>query len=192
MAQDSVSSRLGKLARPGLRWLPVLAWLVVLTFAAWASADLFWRFTRPAPVAALPASETDPVKAARLLASRNPFGTTASLPVVASQEGRGPDYILVGLATGFGDDPGFALLQSGTDAPIPVLVGESPTPGVVLRRILPDRVELEVSGRIHELPLRKSLSSTAMDTEQPQQSAARVRTHPRFGRPGRFGSNASE
>lgn len=137
-------------------WLLPLAWGLALIFAAWACATIFWQFTTPAPVSALPSHTADPRTAAhdilRALGSHADETTTPG-PVQT-------DYQLVGLATGFGPRPGFALLRKPDGETLAVLQDETLADGLRLVRILPDRIELAANGRTLELRITEAAPTT--------------------------------
>lgn len=149
MSRFSPGRSLRQLARLGPRPLSGVVWLLALLLCAWLGARLYWRLAAPDAVSALSGASSDPHEVARLIAARSPFG--GQTRAVASAP---PPFKLIGVATGFGSDPGFAILQAGDDAPVSVLVGESVVPGVRLVALFADRVAIEIGGVRRELALR--------------------------------------
>lgn len=138
----SASRRLRALAGPS-------AWLAASVLLAWAASDIFWRLAGQAPVLLPMTPDTDPRAAAQRIASHGPFAGQAlpSSDPVAGSIAPAPVFRVQGLATGFADGPGFALVSAG-DGPVQaVAVGEEIAPGIWVRRIASDSLELEQGGR---------------------------------------------
>lgn len=128
--------------------LSTFAWSVAIGFAAWTLASIFWQVATPTSVAAIPHHQTDPRLAARDIARMlDDGGHHVAADAAADTAG----YRLVGLATGFGTLPGFALLRKDGERARAVIKDESLPDGMRLVRILPDRVELAGNGRSVEL-----------------------------------------
>lgn len=130
-------------------WLSILAWLLALVFAAWVSATLFWRLTAPTTITATPRAEADPRMASRDIV-RTLGGVRTALPASTAAAS---DYVLIGLATGFGGRAGFAVLRNHAGETQALLQDERLADGLRLQRILPDRIELAGNGRTLELRL---------------------------------------
>lgn len=129
--------------------MSILAWLLALTFAAWVGATLFWRLTAPATTGATTSSETDP-----RVASRDIVRTLGGLhSALSTNTAAASDYVLIGLATGFGGRAGFAVLRNHAGNTQSLLQDERLADGLRLQRILPDRIELAGNGRTLELRL---------------------------------------
>lgn len=137
--------------------LPALAWGLALSIAAWTCATVFWQLTAPEPVSALPSHTADPRSAARDIVRA--LGSSES--ELAPRAQVHTDYQLIGLATGFGQRPGFALLRKPDGETLAVLQDEALTDGLRLVRILPDRVELTADGRTLELRMAGGNAATA-------------------------------
>ena len=71
------------------------------------------------------------------------------------------DYTLIGLATGFGDAPGFALLRPANGPVFSASVGETIAPGVTLAAIHADRVELSRGNVRETITLTRTLAQGA-------------------------------
>lgn len=149
-----------RLLRPAL-WLPALAWSAALALTAWALATVFWMFATPAAIAALPRTETDPRAAARAIA--RVLGE-APAPAASAAPAAGDDR-LIGLATGFGALPGFALLQGEAGDTVTLVAGERLPDGRRLAHIRADHIEFDDGSR---LLLRPSAPAAA-----PPRAAAR-------------------
>lgn len=124
-----------------------LAWLLTLCFAAWVVSDLVLRFITPAGVSAQPAAITDPRVAAQRLATRSPMASDGALtqaPADAPRIAQG--FELVGVATGFGNDPGFALIKPSGGTVRAHLVGDEIAPGVRLVSLQAQQVEIDRGG----------------------------------------------
>ena len=128
-------------------WLSALAWGLALSVAASTCATIFWQLTAPEPVSALPLHTADPRSTARDIVRA--LGSSEGAPAPRAQVHT--DYQLIGLATGFGPRPGFALLRKPDGETLAVLQDETLTDGLRLVRILPDRIELTADGRTLEL-----------------------------------------
>ncbi|MFT3758007.1 type II secretion system protein N [Thauera sp.] len=135
-------------------WLPALAWLLALSLVAWLAAGAFWAWQGTPPVIALPRHDTDPREVAAKIARH--AGSGASTPAPAAPQAAAPSFTLVGLATGFGNERGFALFEMADGQRHTVLAGENMADGWTLIGIRPDRVMLERDGRAVELPLAKA------------------------------------
>lgn len=130
-----------RLSRLGVRALPSLALLAAVALVLWLAAGWYWALfgERPQVPPPLPAPAT--AEAARAVAAAHLFGAAgagAAVPVVS--------YRLLGVAANSRAVPGFAILAEEGKPPLPVVEGSEIEPGVVLRRVLPDRVEIERQG----------------------------------------------
>ena len=100
---------------------------------------------KPAAEAVSFEAQRDPrLAAARIIAVISPDAPAASASAgsaSAALEG----VSLEGIATGFSGGSAFALVRDGATV-TPLVPDEALRPGIVLRRIHPDRVELEVHG----------------------------------------------
>ncbi|MFN3985094.1 MAG: type II secretion system protein N [Rhodocyclaceae bacterium] len=136
-----------RLSSRASRTLVALFWTASIAFAAWIVSGLVARFTAPERVAAAYQAVSDPRLAAQRLATKAPLATGAA-PVLAQADGArvAQGFVLVGVATGFGADPGFALLQPTAGEVRPYLVGEEVAPGVRLVALHADHVEIERGG----------------------------------------------
>jgi hypothetical protein len=153
-------------------WLHPLAWALALLFAAWACATMFWQLTPPAQVTALPSHMAEPGAAAReILRALGSSGTATGARPPAQA-----DYQLIGLATGFGPDPGFALLRKPDGETLAVLQDETLADGLRLARILPDRIELTADG--HTVELRMRTPDSTDTAPRPYDATARAQTTP--------------
>lgn len=131
-------------------YLPMLVWLLAITFCAWVCASLFWAFAGPGRLGTQPRPETDPRKAAQQIVQALGGHTSQTATAAVAPPAR---YSLIGLATGFGDKPGFALLHTEDGQTLPLLLDESTADGLRLVTIHADRIELERDGRRQELRL---------------------------------------
>lgn len=119
--------------------LSSLCWVVALLWAAWVFADLFWRFAAPQPVVAIPRHESDPRKA---LAAITAVSAPRQRFLPSAAQTQASAYRVVGLATGFGTLPGFALLRAPDGSVVALAVGEALPDGQTVERIEADAVWL--------------------------------------------------
>lgn len=155
---------------PGRRWLPVLAWLFVLGLTAWVVAGFVLRFSLPPPQQARWPVVTDPQEAVKRVLSRGLIGPSAASTPVTADDAAPPvaaatlqGLNLVGVATAFGDSPGFALIARGNAPAQPFVVGDAVDLGVTLVALGSHHVELERAGVRSRLVLtRASAPSTSV------------------------------
>ncbi|MCL4758550.1 MAG: hypothetical protein KJZ96_09390 [Rhodocyclaceae bacterium] len=156
------------------RLLVATAWLLAVLLAAAVTADLLARFTAPHRQAAVSPTVSDPQRAARQIVARAPFaGVTTSTSEPLPAPGR-HDYTLVGVATGFGSAPGFALLQGPGGKIESAAIGESIGADTTLVAIHPDRIEIERNGVREALPLTTGSNAPAA-TPSPSPNPANLR-----------------
>jgi len=137
----------------------LIAWGLALAFAAWVVADLFWRLLAPHPAVFPILSESDPVKSAQVIGARHFMGEGAAPLAGGGDNGR---FALFGVVTGDERHPGFAVLGVDGATPTGVLLGQEIAPGVVLTRILADRVELRSGTETQSLLLPPAGSGPAV------------------------------
>ncbi|WP_341645097.1 type II secretion system protein N [Thauera sp. SDU_THAU2] len=135
-------------------WLPALAWLLALSLVAWLAAGAFWAWQSTPPLIALPRHDADPRSVAAKIMRH--AGGAPSASVAAATQAAAPPFTLVGLATGFGSERGFALFETADGQRRAVLAGDSTAEGWALIAIRPDRVVLERDGRAVELTLAEA------------------------------------
>ncbi|MBR4737171.1 MAG: hypothetical protein IK051_05860 [Rhodocyclaceae bacterium] len=155
-----------RLSLPALRfsrrWLVAVVWLLSLAFTAWVIARIVLRLSAPAPLAVSPPPLPSAEEAAQQIALAAPFG---GAPAVAGEAASAPaQFRLIGVATGFGIWPGFALLQP-TDGPArAVALGDELAPGVKLVALRGDTAEIERNGSRETLPLSRENAAVVSDT----------------------------
>lgn len=156
-ASISMTPRLYRLSSPTAlhsATLALLAWLTLLSAVAWLIATAFWAIGDDVAPIPTPRHESDPRKVAALLGQRLPAAGTLQLdtpstaPAATSQR-----HALVGLASGFGSRPGFALIESDGRPARAVLLGEILNDGHGLSFIGHDHVLLEKDGQSQRLTL---------------------------------------
>lgn len=135
-------------------WLPALARLLSLGLVAWLAAGAFWAWQGTPPLIALPQHDADPRSVAAKIMRH--AGGAPSASVAAAAQAAAPPFTLVGLATGFGSERGFALLETADGQRHAVLAGDGTAEGWALIAIRPDRVVLERDGRAVELALAEA------------------------------------
>lgn len=149
-----------RFSRLGARATPPLTLQAASALALWLAAGWYWAwFGEPTAVPPpLPAPAT--AEAARAVAAAHLFGTGANgtvPPPVA--------YRLLGVAANSRSVPGFAILAEEGKPPQPVVEGTEIEPGVVLRRVLPDRVEIERQGALIVVRLPEKTTATGGDRD---------------------------
>ncbi|WP_068636580.1 type II secretion system protein N [Thauera butanivorans] len=142
-------------------WLPALAWLLSLGLVAWLAAGAFWAWRDTPPLIALPQHDADPRSVAAKIMRH--AGGAPSASAAAATQAAAPPFTLVGLATGFGSERGFALFETVDGQRRAVLAGDGTAEGWTLIAIRPDRVVLERAGRTVELALAEARSPDSSD-----------------------------
>lgn len=124
------------------------AWLAASALLAWIGSAMFWALAGPAPASLPIAPDTDPRAAAQRIASQGPF--TGQGGSAADEDARlaapAPVFRVHGLATGFADGPGFALVSAADGVVRAVALGEEIAPGIRVTQILSDGLELQQAG----------------------------------------------
>lgn len=136
-----------RLSSRSTRALVAIAWLLSIAFTAWVAAELMIRLTQPQGLAADFQSVTDPRIAAQRLATRAPIASSTSVrqetpAAIRVSEG----FELIGVATGFGNDPGFALIKPTGGKVAAFVLGEQIVPGVTLAALHASHVDIERAG----------------------------------------------
>lgn len=127
------------------------AWIAALSVSAWVAADSFLLFAAPGNISATFRSSADPATAAQKIVDSAPLAVAT--PPASGPATDSPAYALIGIATGFGRDRGFALLKPQGGSVIPATEGETFAPHTKLARIHGDRVEIERNGIARTLHL---------------------------------------
>ncbi|MCK0508834.1 type II secretion system protein N [Aromatoleum anaerobium] len=133
------------------RWPATFAWIAALSVSAWVAADSFLLFAAPGNISATFRSSADPATAAQKIVDSAPLAVETR--PVSEPTADSPTYALIGVATGFGSERGFALLKSAGGGVIPATEGETLAPHTRLVKIHADRVEIERSGITRTLHL---------------------------------------
>lgn len=145
------------------RWLPPLATALALLLLAWLVSGwvLAWTTPRLAPSPGLPLPS--PAQAAKAIAARHLFGLPAA-EGSAVAPGASPNlpYRLLGVAAPSGGGRGFAILAADGKPPAFAMEGGAIGPGLVLRRVFPDRVEIQRGMATEVLRLREKHSGAAL------------------------------
>jgi type II secretion system (T2SS) protein C len=126
------------------RWLPALATALALLLLGWLVSGwvLAWATPRLAPSPGL--SLPSPAQAAKAIAARHLFGMPpAAGSAVAPGAAPSLPYRLLGVAAVSEGGAGFAILAADGKPPAFAMEGEAISPGLVLRRVFPDRVEIQ-------------------------------------------------
>jgi len=129
------------------------AWCFAIAFTAWVIASLLGHCVTAAPVAAGFSIEVDPRAAAQQIVARSPMTTGAMTAVALGLPAASSSHKLVGVATGFGNNTGFALLRHNNGPVMPAVAGETLAPGIRLLRLHADSVEIDYGGRIETVRL---------------------------------------
>lgn len=146
-----------RLSSRSTRAVVAIAWLLSIAFAAWVAAELMVRFTQPQGLAADFQSVTDPRVAAQRLATRAPIASTAGVRQEAPSAVRVSEgFELIGVATGFGNDPGFALIKPTGGKVGAFMLGEQIVPGVTLVALHASHVDIERGGKREIVRLQRA------------------------------------
>lgn len=145
------------------RWPVAVVWLLSLVFTAWVIARIVLRLSAPSPLAISPPPLPTAEEAAQKIALAALFD---GKPAVAGETSSAPaQFRLIGIATGFGLWPGFALLQpAGGEAARAVALGDELAPGVRLVALNADTAEIERNGSREKLPLSRDNAAVVSDT----------------------------
>ena len=135
---------------PMLRIGTLFAWLIAMAMLAAVTVEVANRWLEPDLQVSSVERSTDPRTAARQISARVAIDPTASQPLASSPASTETDdgYTLIGLATGFGDAPGFAMLRTASGQLHSALLGENLPSGARLVAIRPDHVELDQRGTV--------------------------------------------
>lgn len=144
------------------RWPVAVVWLLSLVFTAWVIARIVLRLSAPSPLAISPPPLPTAEEAAQKIALAALFD---GKPAVAGETSSAPaQFRLIGVATGFGIWPGFALLQpAGGEAARAVALGDELAPGVRLVALNADTAEIERNGSRETLPLSRENTAVVSD-----------------------------
>lgn len=136
------------------RALVAVAWLAALAWSAWVAAEVLTRMLAPAQSAASRDTITDPLVAAQRITARSVVAAADAAPVAqASATAARQRFTVVGLATGFGTAPGFALLRGEDGRVVSARAGDALPSGARLVAIHAQHVELEHGGRRERIEL---------------------------------------
>lgn len=151
-----------RLSLRSLRKLTLLAWLLAILTVAWVTSELVVRSISPERVAASFEPETNPSIIAQRLSIRPAMLNTSQLGLDASNSSASVNqsFKLVGVATGFGNSPGFALLRTNGGPVKPFMLGESITPETRLIALHPRKIEIERAGVSEIVDLKGTASAT--------------------------------
>ena len=144
------------------RWPVAVVWLLSLVFTAWVIARIVLRLSAPSPLAISPPPLPTAEEAAQKIALAALFD---GKPAVAGETSSAPaQFRLIGVATGFGIWPGFALLQpAGGEAARAVALGDELAPGVRLVALNANTAEIERNGSRETLPLSRENTAVVSD-----------------------------
>lgn len=160
----------------GFGYLNGLAWLLALALIAALAAQAFWATQASESVDTSPRHVGDPRAAAAQIV-QHLQRTPAQSRSVPGQEAAGTSarITLVGLATGFDNDRGFALFMTEDGAVHSVLAGETGPDGHTLLGIHADHVIVERNGISRKIALTRPTKPDA-DADSVSQSSPRPRT----------------
>ena len=140
-----------------------LAWLLAIAVVALVVRELTERaLQRPVPLAT-DERNSDPRTAARQIGFRlsaDEVPVVMRTEVAASAPVAFTELKLSGVATGFGDAPGFALFTTASGDTVAAALGERLPSGAVLRAIGADHVVLDWQGGETTLSLPRHSDST--------------------------------
>lgn len=128
----------------------LIAWFVAIGSLAGVSVEVFNRWLEPELQVSHAERSTDPRAAARQISARvitdaNLLQGATELPATDTDDG---GYVLVGLATGFGDAPGFAMLRAASGEVVSAMLGERLPSGATVVAIQADHVKLNQRGTV--------------------------------------------
>lgn len=143
------------------RALVAVAWSIALAWSAWVAADLLNRALAPPVSAASRDFVAEPHAAAQRIIARSSIATAGAGPHApgGATEPR-HRFTVVGLATGFGTAPGFALLRGDDGRVVTARAGEMLPSGARVVAIDARHVELEHEGRRERITLAPMAAAT--------------------------------
>ncbi|HRQ55791.1 MAG TPA: type II secretion system protein N [Azoarcus taiwanensis] len=148
-------SRLGSSMRM-LRIGTLLAWLIAIVLLAAVTVEVVNRWLEPELHVSRVERSTDPRTVARQISARVAVDSKSQLsedlPETTTNDG---GYSLIGIATGFGDAPGFAMLRSASGGLHSAMLGESLPSGAKLIAIRPDHIQLDQRGTVHTIRISR-------------------------------------
>ena len=128
----------------------IFAWFIATAMLAVVAVEVVNRWLEPDLHVSSVERSTDPRTVARQISARMAVDSSATQTVE-----NGPtsfagddDYTLIGVATGFGNAPGFAMLRTASGQLHSVTVGENLPSGARLLAIRPDHIELDQRGAV--------------------------------------------
>jgi len=149
--------------RHGQRFALATLWVLAFAVSAWIAADIFWRLAAPRPLGLPSILVSDPEQAAGRVVAQHWMGhaQATAAPVPSGH------VVLHGLATGSPGHPGFAVLSIDGGVAQGVVETEEVKSGLVLARILPDRVELRsADGATTLVPLSADIKAEPVTSPQ--------------------------
>lgn len=157
-----------RLSGRSTRLLLGLAWLLALAVTATVAATLLARLMEPPRMDATISSTADPHQAAQQIVARSPLTSSARVAAEAPQPMRSVErYTIVGIATGFGSAPGFALVQTAGAPAAPARVGDEIAPGVRVKAIHATYIEIERHGVSEKVTMALPSSSVPAPSAAP-------------------------
>lgn len=136
-------------------WSGRLATAMAAVLAAWLATAGFWRWAAPQHASPPVLAEADPTRAAEQVVDRHLFGEAAigSIGVAEAPVASSLSYRLIGAITATREGNGSALLASDGRPTLVVAEGKEIAPGVVLKRVSPQQVEILRNGTLEILRL---------------------------------------
>ncbi len=149
-------------AARAVRWLGIIATLVMLALLAWLGAGIFWSLRTPSTPEPVLAVETDPARAAQTIASRHLFGEAPAAGAAVAKARILPDIKLRGvIAATRPGQPAVAVLAIGGKTSVSIREGDEAAPGVTVHRVYARTVELKRDGVVQSLSLPDRQPATA-------------------------------
>lgn len=156
----------------GSGYLNGLAWLLALTLVAALAAEAFWATQSTELVETTPRHVGDPRATTVQIMQRLSGVPAQSNTSAATQVAESADSLtLVGLATGFEKDRGFALFMRGDGEVYSVLAGEAGPDGHTVLGIHADHVIVERNGVSRKIVLSRPSTPDADANSAPPPSA---------------------
>jgi len=143
MASSGHSMRLVRLGT-------LIAWFVAIGSLAVVFVEVINRWIEPDLQVSHAERSTDPRAAARQISARVAIDADLlrTAPGLSTTDAEDGGYVLVGLATGFGEAPGFAMLRATSGEVVSLMLGESLPSGATVIEIQADHVTLNQRGSL--------------------------------------------
>ena len=139
-------------------WSGRLATALMAVLAAWLAAAAFWRWAAPEHAAPPVLAEADPARVAAQVTDRHLFGEVTA-GAIATPAAVSLPYRLIGTIAATREGGGSAILASDGGPALVVAEGKEIAPGLVLKRVSSQEVEVLRNGIPETLRLPEKKSS---------------------------------